>query len=302
MRLTHAVGEAVELRQGRDLLFRYVYESGVDPEESPKPYFHPLRTLAGEEVTLFRPHDHPWHTGLAMTSAYLSGENFWGGPTFVRNRGYAWLENQGSIRHQAWKEIQSDASSIKELLVWISHEEEGWIEEERGISVGEIDPAGGFGSLDLSFRLKNVRDRLLIFGSPTTEGRPAAGYGGLFWRGPRSFGDGQILAADGLEGPEVIGRKSPWLAYVGLHDGSGGGTTVLFLDSPTNVRFPGKWFVRNDPYACVNCSFMFDEEYALEPGEELALDYRVVLGDGAWPRERIEDYVDGINALTRKES
>jgi hypothetical protein len=99
-----------------------------------------------------------------------------------------------------------------------------------------------------------------------------------------------------------MGRTSPWLAYVGLHDGTGRGSTVLFLDSPANVRFPGKWFVRNDPYACVSCSFMFDEEYVLEPNEELALDYRVVLGDGAWPRERIEDYVDGIHTYPGKES
>ena len=302
MRLVHEVGEAVELRNGRDLLFRYVYESGVDPAESPKPYFHPLRTLAGEEVTLFRPHDHPWHTGLAMTSANLSGENFWGGPTFVRDRGYAWVENQGRIRHQDWNEIQSDASSMKEHLSWISHEEETWIEEAREISVEEIDPAGEFWSLDLSFRLKNVRNSPLIFGSPTTEGRPAAGYGGLFWRGPRSFAGGEILAANGLEGPEVMGRTSPWLAYVGLHDGTGRGSTILFLDSPTNVRFPCKWFVRNDPYACVSCSFMFDEEYVLEPGEVLDLDYRVVLVDGAWSRARIEQYVDGIHAHAGKES
>jgi hypothetical protein len=100
----------------------------------------------------------------------------------------------------------------------------------------------------------------------------------------------------------VMGRTSPWLAYVGLHDGTGRGSTVLFLDSPANVWFPGKWFVRNDPYACVSCSFMFDEEYVLEPNEELALDYRVVLGDGAWPRERIEDYVDGIHTYPGKES
>jgi hypothetical protein len=198
MRLTHAVGEAVELRQGRDLLFRYVYESGVDPEESPKPYFHPLRTLAGEEVTLFRPHDHPWHTGLAMTSAYLSGENFWGGPTFVRDRGYIWLENQGRIKHQTWYEIQSDTSMI-ELLSWISHQEETWIEEERGISVGEIETAGGCWSLDLSFLLKNVRDRPLIFGSPTTEGRPAAGYGG-------SSGGGRAPLAAGRYWPRTAWR------------------------------------------------------------------------------------------------
>ena len=35
MRLVHAVGEAVELRCGPDLLFRYVYESGVDPVSPP---------------------------------------------------------------------------------------------------------------------------------------------------------------------------------------------------------------------------------------------------------------------------
>ncbi|HEX2739714.1 MAG TPA: PmoA family protein [Rubrobacter sp.] len=301
LRLMHALGESVEARDGRDLLFRYVYEARVDASESPKPYFHPLRTLAGEEVTLFRPHDHPWHTGLAMTSAYLSGENFWGGPTYVRGKGYQWLENQGMIRHDDWCEIRGEGSFLKERLSWISHGGETWIEEERGISVGGIYPSEGFWSLDLSFRLKNVTERSLTFGSPTTEGRPAAGYGGLFWRGPRSFDDGEILAADGLEGPETMGRTSPWLAYIGLHDGTGRASTVLFLDSPTNVRFPGKWFVRNDPYACASCSFMFDEEYVLEPEEELALDYRVVLGDGRWSRERIEEYVDSIHSRVGKE-
>jgi Methane oxygenase PmoA len=302
MRLVHAVGEAVEVRHGQNLLFRYVYESTVDLAESPKPYFHPLRTLAGEDVTLFRPHDHPWHTGLAMTSAYLSGENFWGGPTFVRDSGYEWLENQGRIKHLAWIQMRDDGPFLRESLAWVSHEEEIWIEEERGISVGEVDPEGGFWSLNLSFRLTNVRERPLIFGSPTTEGRPAAGYGGLFWRGPRSFHGGAILAADGLEGAEAMGRKSPWLAYSGLHDETGGGSTILFLDSPTNVRFPCQWFVRNDPYACVSCSFMFDEEYVLEPGEDLALDYLVVLCDGVWSRERIEEHVGGTNTRLGKES
>jgi len=44
------------------------------------------------------------------------------------------------------------------------------------------------------------------------------------------------------------------------------------------------------------------EMYVLEPGEELALDYRVVLGNGPWPRARIEDYVDVIYAHPGKES
>jgi hypothetical protein len=36
---------------------------------------------------------------------------------------------------------------------------------------------------------------------------------------------------------------------------------------------------------------MFDEEYVLPSGETLALQYRIVLGHGAWSRARIEDYV-----------
>ena len=142
----------------------------------------------------------------------------------------------------------------------------------------------------MSFRLKNVRAETLIFGSPTTKGRPLAGYGGLFWQGPRSFLNGTILAADGLKGPEVIGKAASWLAYIGSHDGNEDKSTILFLDHPTNPRFPNKWWVRNDPYACVSCSFMFDEEFNLEPENTLLLNYRVVLDDGEWSRERIEEY------------
>jgi len=39
----------------------------------------------------------------------------------------------------------------------------------------------------------------------------------------------------------------------------------------------------------VSASFMFDEEYALQPGATLALRYRVVIGDGEWSRPRIEE-------------
>src|SRR5262249_2784383 len=146
-------------------------------------------------------------------------------------------------------------------------------------------------SLDLSFCLLNVAQHPLVFGSPTTEGRPDAGYGSLFWRGPRSFLYGKILAADGLEGSEIMGKASPWLAFSGRHDGNAEASTLLFLDLPSNPRYPTRWFVRNDPYACVSYSFMFDEEYSLQPGEKLTLDYRLVIGNGEWSRSQIEDYL-----------
>ncbi|WP_345495963.1 DUF6807 family protein [Streptomyces flavovirens] len=38
-------------------------------------------------VTDYRPHDHRWHKGLRMTASHLSGQNLWGGNTYVHGRG-----------------------------------------------------------------------------------------------------------------------------------------------------------------------------------------------------------------------
>lgn len=292
MTLLHKLHDSLELQYRDQTLFRYVYEPATAQIESPRPYFHPLRTLAGKEVTIFRPYDHLWHHGLSLTAANLSGENFWGGPTYVRDKGYVQLANNGRIQHSTWQEITcSDTLRCVEQLQWITQTGDTWINEERQITVSEIDPTGEYWSLDLAFRLVNVAPHPLVFGSPTTEGRPEAGYGGLFWRGPRSFLHGKILAADGLEGPEIMGCSALWLALSGWHDGDAAQSTVLFIDRPSNPRFPTRWFVRNDPYACVSCAFMFNEEYNLQRHEELNLTYRVVLVCGAWSRTKIEEYL-----------
>lgn len=295
LRVVHTLQDRVALYAGEQPLFTYIYVPQTVQRESPQPYFHPLQTLAGETVTNYRPHDHLWHKGLAMTSAHLSGENFWGGPTYERDRGYVHLDNNGRMLHHSWDDLrcEPDAIHLAERLEWVTQAGETWIAEERRISVGEVQTAKGFWSLDLSFTLRNVRRTALTFGSPTTAGRPAAGYGGLFWRGPRSFLRGTILAGGGLSGPEVMGHAAPWLAYVGRHDGTARASTIVFLDQPSNPRYPTKWFVRNDPYACVSCAFMFDEELTLAPEEALALQYRVVIADGAWTAERVEEYRQG---------
>ena len=142
--------------------------------------------------------------------------------------------------------------------------------------------------MHLGFRLRNATGSTLTFGSPTTAGRPAAGYGGLFWRGPRSFLGGRIQAAGGLEGPDVMGRTARWLAFTGHHDETMGVSTLVFADTPSNPRYPNKWFVRNQPWACASCAFMFDEEYDLPAGSELSLEYDVVVAAGEWEAEAVE--------------
>lgn len=300
--LTHHPGDAVELAYNGRPLFRYVYAPDTAPHESPKPYLHPLRTLAGHLVTDFRPHDHPWHTGLCMTLVSVSGENFWGGPTYVHGSGYVQRENNGRQAHDAWLRLACEANGdgeravLAECLQWVSQAGETLLLEEREIAVPEVNAAAGYYRLDFTTRLTNATGRTLHFGSPTTEGRPLAGYGSLFWRGPQAFLHGEVLAAGGAGGPEMMGQRSPWLAYIGRHDGNDGNdgndarSTLVFLDHPANPRYPTQWYVRTDPFAAVSFAFVFDTEYPLPPGEDVTLRYRVVIADGAWSRPQIEAY------------
>ena len=78
--------------------------------------------------------------------------------------------------------------------------------------------------------MTNVSSADLTIGSPTTRGRENAGYGGLFWRGPRSFTGGTLLAPDFAGGEEVRGSRGPWMGFVGKHDDTGGASTVVVVD------------------------------------------------------------------------
>lgn len=298
-KLVHTYNDCFELSYAGRPLYRYVYVSPTAAVEAPRPYFHPLYTLAGDIVTGFRPQDHRWHHGLSMTSAQLSGQNFWGGRTYVRDQGYVMLDNIGSQQHRAWLDKYADARrvSLKELVAWVTATGEEWIAEERRIEVTDIDPDAGWWALDIGLRLTNVRGETLVFGSPTTAGRPNAGYGGLFWRGARDLTGGTIITADGAEtstdDDAVMGHSAAWLAFTGGHDGVDRASTLLFVDHPDNPRFPNKWYARTQSIPTASFALAFDTEYQLAAGDELSLNYRVVVANGAWTRPDIEAFLGG---------
>lgn len=279
-------------------LLRYHYRPAIDPFECPAPYFHPLRTLSGGVVTVHRPYDHRWHKGLAMTASHLSGQNFWGGVSYVHgapNGGYVVLPNVGRLEHHAFGEPGRAESDLgfTESVDWITAEDETVLREERRVRIVDVDPDEGHWTLEFHTALHNVSDRTLEFGSPTVAGRELAGYTGFFWRGPRSFADGAILAGGGLEGPSVMGKTAPWLAYTGTFDDHDGQATLLFRAAPDTPGGDPNWFVRSTPFAAVNPSLAFFDALPLPAGETLARSYRLTVADGAWDRARIEAHLAG---------
>src|SRR5690606_21821955 len=161
---------------------------------------------SGALVSAYRPHDHRWHKGLQMTWSHVSGQNFWGGRTYVSGQGYVPRDNVGAMRHDAFDviDLTGDELTLAERLTWVTAAGEEWVSEHRRLRFHDVDPARGTWTLDFATRLTNIRGEDLHLGSPTTAGRFNAGYTGLFWRGPRGFTGGEIITSDG-GGPEAMG-------------------------------------------------------------------------------------------------
>jgi hypothetical protein len=271
---------AVSALWGDRELFRYVYLPDDPQLESPRPFFHPVRTLAGDTVTVYRPHDHVWHKGIALSLPNVGTENFWGGPTFRRGR-YVQLPNDGAMRHDGFDAAaaRDGAVRLSERLTWVTESGQTPVAERRRIAAAAW-PAESAWLLAFETTLVNVSGAVIAIGSPTTEGRPDAGYGGLFWRGPRSFTGGTVVTQDGTGGDELMGASGPWLGFAGRHDGHGRWSTLVFRDHPGNFSYPSQWFVRSTPYACLCPAPFFAAAYPFAAGASLTLRYDIVVADG----------------------
>ena len=262
---------------GDTILFEYVYRPSLTPALAPRPYFHPVRTLAGTVITDHKPADHTWHLGLTYSWPVVNAWNIWGGPTFVRGRGYTDLDNHGEIRHAAW-------SGDAEELEWIDAEGELIASERRVIAAPEVQEASRAWSLDLESEVHNTGRRPLRLGSPTTEGRPMAGYAGLAWRGTEALRHAAVQFQGGAPEGDPMGHPSRWLAIIA----GGPGITVAIAEHPDNARVPNRWFVRTDEYVLVTSSPVFDAELVLEPGRSLRSRHRMLIADGVWSSARLD--------------
>ncbi|WP_053175669.1 PmoA family protein [Nonomuraea sp. SBT364] len=279
LQVNHELGRSVTVSAGDAELFTYVYRPDTPVRESPKPYIHPIRTLGGALVSLFRPHDHVWHKGIAWSLPHVGEHNFWGGPTYVHGRSYVQLGNNGSATHREMTGLSAGAAAeLAHTLDWTSQAGDPVIEERRSLGAAVVD--GTTWSLVFDTAMTNVSGGTLAFGSPTTKGRENAGYGGLFWRGPRSFTGGVVQSPDKAGGDELRGTRAEWFGFRGRHDETGGHSTIVVVDDTANPRHPPQWFARSEDFACLCPAPFFGEELDLPDGGTLRFRYAVVIGDG----------------------
>ncbi|MCU1445739.1 DUF6807 family protein [Cryobacterium sp.] len=208
--------------------------------------------------------------------------------------------NNGTQQHRGFQGGAGGApATVREDLDWITEAGATIFTEERELGFEIVDDRAWL--LVFSTAMRNVSDATLSLGSPTTRGRDNPGYGGLFWRGPRSFTGGVIHSPAGSGGEELRGTREPWLGFSGRHDESGNWSTIVMVDDPANVNSPPQWFARTDDYACLCPAPFFSTEVPVAPGEVLRLRYAVVIADGS------SDSIDagrlaeaGLGALRRQ--
>ncbi|BFO20460.1 hypothetical protein SHKM778_68480 [Streptomyces sp. KM77-8] len=164
--------DSVVLRVAGRPVGRYVTRPELRARLSPRPYLHPVTTLAGTAVTELSPADHTHHLGVGVAVPDVEGFNFWGGRTYVQGRGPTELDNHGTQRHAAYQ--LRDPDGFVEELRWVAAPGE-LLRERRTVAATALTDTAW--ALDFTFSLTNVTGAPLSLGSPATNGRPGAAYG-----------------------------------------------------------------------------------------------------------------------------
>lgn len=267
--------ETVPLQvEGRDVA-SYVWSSRLPSAIAPRPYLHPVRTLAGCLVTDARPHSHTHQLGISIAAPDIGGRNFWGGRTFVAGHGPAWLDDHGAQRHRRW--LQRTDSALAHTLHWVDQDGAALLRERRSIDCRPLDATAWV--LGVETRLTNATDRPLPIRSPAALGRVGAGYGGFFWRGPTPTGPVQVHSPAGPGERAVHGETADWLSVSGA-DAEGREWTMVFVPADATTA-ADRWFVRASDYLGVGSSLAWDRPLVLEPGETIARHLLAVVADGA---------------------
>nr|WP_272898155.1 PmoA family protein [Agromyces seonyuensis] len=258
------------MRLGGRVVARIESGDDVDAVLSPRPYLHPVTTLAGTVTTDTLPADHLHHLGLGVALPDVNGTSHWGGRTYVRGTGSVMLANHGRQRRDG---VEVEGGLLRERLTWLDEHGAAQLGEHRE-TTGEVVRVGADEAWMLGWRsLLTANFGALEFGSPATKGRVGAGYGGVFWRFPDWAAT--VVTADGAGEDNAHGSRSPWLAVT---DASRA-TTVLLMQ-PVGPR-PRPWFARVAEYLGVGPALAWDEPFHVAEGDSVELGLDALLLDRA---------------------
>ncbi len=264
---------------GRDVA-RYRWRADLPPTSAPRPFLHPVCTLAGAEVSEVVPADHPHHLGVGIAVADVGGVNFWGGRTYVPGDGPVWQRDHGVQRHLRF--ARREAGRFVEHLSWEDPDGTAVLWEERTVTACPLDDHAWV--LDVTTTLTTPTEEPVTIRSSATKGRAGAGYGGFFWRAPGTATHRTVFTADEQGEERVNGSTAPWVALSGANPAGRDWTLVL-----TQVGPADPWFVRVREYPGVGPALAWARPLVFSGA--LTRRVRTIIADGRLDREHSADLV-----------
>lgn len=279
-----------QLKLGDKVLMDVQNGQGTAPTSTPRPYYHPVRTLSGIEVTSTHPSDHDWHCGLGFAVPDVDGTSFWGGGTYIHGQGYVLLDNHGHIESESIQYLEPKngaaltTAGLDHQLVWSDHKSRQVIREHQTIrcsTLNQVSPSAPSGWLLLFQTDLHAIDGAVSLGSPGSNGRVGGGYGGFFWRLPRCV-KVDVFSADAEGEDAVHGSVSPWIAWTGRFEarpGVCGNATLIFV--PADERSAqDPWVVRYAGYPGVGSAVAWDQRVEIPNGDKISRSFKVAVLDG----------------------
>ncbi|WP_158862090.1 DUF6807 family protein [Leifsonia sp. AG29] len=244
---------------------------GVAAVLAPRPYLHPVTSLAGVALTDHFALDHPWHLGAGLAMPDVDGSNLWGGPDYRPELGgYRWRRTHGTIR-PATDDVVT-AGSLVQSLTWHGADDRPLLHERREWTFTPVDDRSW--RLVLRFTLTAAGAPVRL-GSPGSHGRAGAGYGGFFWRfAPCSAVTVRTPDADGEEA--VNGSRARWLEWSAEFDG---GRASIRFSAPPEADDP--WFVRVGDYPGVGSSLAWEHPLVAAADRPVTRTLEMLISDGA---------------------
>ena len=268
----HPDGDVTVLEWRGEPLARYESGARLPQVHARRPYLHPVHTLAGRVLTDAAPVDHRHHYGASLAVPDVNGTSYWGGRTFVRDVGPTLLENHGQQVSAGPVVDGTDPHILRDAVRWYDEHDDAQLEESRRLGAHLLtDPD----SWALTWRsVLRAEHGSVTIGSPATNGRRGAGYGGWFWRLPLSAST--TVLSEGGEGEQTAhGSRSPWLAFV---QGAGADATTWLAVQHGTAR---PWFVRAAEYPGAGPALAWDRPLTIPDGGTVEIGLTTVLLDRA---------------------
>jgi hypothetical protein len=278
---SEAKGTSLSLVKNGQVLWTLNYSSA-----EAKPFFHPLRTPAGTDLTWLRPPDHVWHRALWFSWKLINGLNYW-------EEDPATGKSEGVNEPAGFSIARSDDGSARIILDIRYHPpgKDPLVTEKRTLQVHPPRPDGSY-CIDWH-QVFTAGPQEVVFDrtKPLEHGGVSwGGYAGLSYRAAPTLRQYTVIDSNGWRSPEKFsgyGKTANWMDFSATDNGRPVGLAIL--DHPASARHPAPWYVIADgSFAYFSPAILFHDSLKLAPGEKLKLFYRVIVHDGAGQRERLD--------------